>query len=242
MASWSGLCHTGLAEKGLGETDKALEDLTKAVEAGNPQADALAARGAIYYSMAKAVGKPDEAAQILDKAQRDFDRAVELDSQPFAPRLQRAAICLDTGDYSRAVADCDALLKADPIWPMPASSAPAASSSKATWTKPSPIAMRPSAWTRACSRPTSVGAKARVEKSSLMRTVAEVQECGQAADDCHAALELAKKFHGDADAMRRLRTFRGQSHESRGHLPCRGGDAQGIDRVRAGPCTRSLLD
>ena len=66
-----------LAEKGLGETDKALDDLAKALEVGNPQADVLATRGAIYYSMAKAVGKPDEAAQILEKALNDFDRAVE---------------------------------------------------------------------------------------------------------------------------------------------------------------------
>ncbi len=208
----------GLAEKGLGETDKALEDLTKAVEAGNPQADALAARGAIYYSMAKAVGKPDEAAQILDKAQRDFDRAVELDSQPLAPRLQRAAICLDTGDYSRAVADCDALLKADPHLADARVIRARGKFEQGNLDEALADCDAAIGLDKGLLEAYVVRAKARVEKSSLMRTVAEVQECGQAADDCHAALELAKKFHGDADAMRRLRTLRGQSHESRGAI------------------------
>ena len=113
--------------------------------------------------------------------------------------------------------DCDALLKVDPHLAGRTSSGPAANSSKATWPRRWPIAMRPSVWTRVWSRPTSF-AEARLEKSSLMRTLAEVQECGQAADDCHAALELAKKSHGDADWLRRLRSLRGQAHESRGAI------------------------
>ena len=50
----------GLAEKGLGETEKALVDFTKALDNGLARVDLLAARGAIYHSMAKASVKPDE--------------------------------------------------------------------------------------------------------------------------------------------------------------------------------------
>ena len=63
-----------------------------------------------------------------------------------------------------------------------------------------------------------IRAKARLEKFSEMRTLAEVAECIQAADDCQKALELSKKFKGDMEGMSRARSIRGLAHELRGQI------------------------
>ena len=145
----------GLAEKDLGDTEKAIEDFTKALDNGLERVDVLTARGALYHALAKASVKPDEAAKFLEKALKDFDRAVKLDPRQAESRMQRAAVHLDLGDYESAVADCDEALKADPNWLRRTSSGPAANASWARSTRPSSIAIRPSIWTKICSRPTS---------------------------------------------------------------------------------------
>ena len=43
----------GMAEKNLGDTEKALEDFTKALDNGLERVDVLTARGTLYHSMAK---------------------------------------------------------------------------------------------------------------------------------------------------------------------------------------------
>ncbi len=103
----------GVAEKDLGETGKALEDFTKALDNGFAPVDVLTARGTLYHSMAKLSATPDDAAKMLAAALKDLDGAVKLDPRRTDCRLQRGLVHLDMGDYAAAVADCDEALKAD---------------------------------------------------------------------------------------------------------------------------------
>ena len=95
----------GQAEKNLGDTDRALEDFTKALDNGFDQVDVLLERGALYHSMAKAGARSDEAAKFMEKALKDFDRAIKIDSRQAVLRMLRAAIHMDMGDYESAIAD-----------------------------------------------------------------------------------------------------------------------------------------
>ena len=67
----------GLVEKDSDETEKALDDFTKALETGPDRVDVLIARGRLYHSMAHASVKPDDIASNLAKASKDFDQAVK---------------------------------------------------------------------------------------------------------------------------------------------------------------------
>ena len=206
----------GLAEKGLGESEKALEDFTKAVDNGLEQIELLIARGALRQSLARAAANPDEAAKIREKALKDFDRAVKLDPHRASLRLQRAAIHLDRGDYESAVADCDAALNADP-------NLAAARVARARGECELSEFERAIADCDAAIHLDEnlieayvIRAKARMEQSSEMRTLAEVAQCRQAADDCRTAIALAKKPKDDAESSLHARTMRGMAHELRG--------------------------
>ena len=207
-----------LAEKGLGDAERALEDFDKALDNGFEQSKVLAVRGTLYYSTAKAGVRPDEAARILEKALKDFDRAVKLDPRQTGPRLQRAVVELDMGDYESAVADATAVLDAAP-------------DSAVAYVARARGECELSETDRAINDCDAairldkdqieayvVRAKTRLEKSSKMRTLAEVAECGQAADDCRKAMELCNRPQDDADALKRTRTLRGQAHELRGAI------------------------
>ncbi len=61
-------------------------------------------------------------------------------------------------------------------------------------------------------------AKARLEKSSEMRTVGEVADCDRAVDDCQQAIGLSKKFKGDAEGTKQAKSLRGLAHELRGSI------------------------
>jgi tetratricopeptide (TPR) repeat protein len=208
----------GLAEKNLGETEKALDDFTKALDNGLERVDVLADRGALYHSMAKASSRPDEAAKLLEKARKDLDRAVKLDSLQVGARCQRAAICLDLGEYESAVADCDAALDADPN--LAAAHVARARGECELGEIDHAIIDCDSAIHLDANLIEAyvIRAKARLEKAAEMRTLAEVAECQQAAADCRTVIDLSKKFQGDPEGMKHAKTMRGLAHELRGSI------------------------
>ena len=106
----------GLAEKDLGDTEKALEDFTKAVDNGLERVDVLTARGALYHSLAKARASlnPDEAAKDLEKALGISTGPSSSTPATWDRASKRATIHLDMDNYESAVADCDVALEADP--------------------------------------------------------------------------------------------------------------------------------
>ena len=208
----------GLAEKDRGNPKKAIEDFSKALDNGPPRADVLMARGALYHSEAKRSIKPDEAANFLVTALKDFDRAVKLDPHQAECRVQRATIYLDMSDYEGAVADCDEALKTD-------SKLAAAYVARAHGECELSEIDRAIADCDAALRLDEnileayvIRARARLEKSSEMRTLAEVAECERAVDDCQKAIALAKKFQGDAEGMKHAKTMLGLAHELRGSI------------------------
>jgi len=206
----------GLAERDLGDTEKALEDLTKALDSGLERVDVLTARGALYQSLS--ARKPEEATKILEKALNDFDRAVKLDPRHVGARRRRAAIRLDLGDYEGAVADCDEALGAD-------------SKLAAAYVLRARGECELSEFDKAVIDCDSaihldeilmeayvIRARARLEKASEMRTLAEVAECRQAVADCRTAIDLAKKFRGDPEETIHAKTILGLAHELRGSI------------------------
>ena len=210
----------GLADEGLGDTDKALEDFTKALESGLDRIDVLTARGGIYYSKAKASAKPNEVAKFLEQALKDFDRAVTHDPHQAESHVQRAAVRLDMGDYEGAVADCDEALKVDPKL-------------AAAYVARARGECELSEFDKAITDCDSavhlddnlidgyvIRAKARLEKSSQMRTLSEVAECRQAAADCRKAIEGSKKIVEEVpEGLKHHATkMRGLAHELRGSI------------------------
>ena len=122
------------------------------------------------------------------------------------------------GDYESAVADCDAALEADPN--LAAAHVARARGEcelgeidQAVLDCDSAIHLDENLIEAYVIR-----AKARLEKSSEMRTLAEVAECDQAVDDCQKAIDLSKKFKGDAEGMKHAKTMRGLAHELRGSI------------------------
>ena len=208
----------GLAEKSLGDTEKALQDFTKALDDGFQGVDVLTARGALYHSLAKGSAKPDETAQNLEKALKDFNGAVKFDPRQAGLRLQRAAIRLDMGDYENAVADCDVALDVDPAL---AAAHVARARGKCELGEIDQAIVDCNAAIHLDANLIEayvIRAKAQLEKSSEMRTLAEVAECQQAVDDCQTAIGLAKNIKGDLESMKHAKTMRGLAHELRGSV------------------------
>ncbi len=213
----------GLVERDLGESDKALDDFTAALANGPEGVDVLTARGELYHSKAKAIVKSDDAAKVLDEALKDFNRAVELAPHQPACRAARAAVCLDLGDYETAVADCDGALEADPKLAVPKLAAVHVLRARAEcelseFDKAIADADLAVSLDGSLIDAHVVRARARLEKSSEMRTLEEVAECRRVATDCQTAIELAKAFEGDAEAMQHAKTMRGLSYEFRGAI------------------------
>ncbi len=208
----------GQVEKNLGETGKALENFTKALDNGLEQVDVVADRGALYYSMAKTSTRPDETAKIMEKALNDFDRAIKLDPRQVGLRMQRAMIHLDMGDYESAIADCDVALKADPNL---ATAHVARARGECELGEIDLAIIDCDAAIHLDGNLIEVyviRAKARLEKASEMRTLAEVAECEQAVADCQTAIDRSKKFKGDPEGMKHVKTIRGMAHELRGSI------------------------
>jgi tetratricopeptide (TPR) repeat protein len=212
----------GQVHKCLGEPQKALADFTQAIDYGLERVDILVARAGVYCSLATATRNADEAANYREKALRDFDRAIQLDSRQIGCRLQRAAIHLDRHDFVGAVADCDAALEADP-------KSAAAYVARARGRFGSGETDKALVDCDAAIRldenlidAYAVRAEARTEKASEMRTLSEVAECGQAVDDCQRTIELVKKLESankspmDAADIKRIKTLHGLAHEHRG--------------------------
>lgn len=208
----------GLVEKDLGDREKALDDFTKALDNGLARVEVLTARGALYHSMAKISVRPDEAAKILATALKDFDRAVKLDPGRAECHIQRAVIRLDMGDYEGAATDCDEALKADPnlaaaYVARARGECELSEIDKAILDCDSAIHLD-----EGLIEAYVIRGKARLEKSSEMRTLAEVAACDQAVDDCQKAIRRSAKFQGDADSMKHAKTMRGLAHELRGSI------------------------
>ena len=72
----------GLAEKDLGDTEKAIEDFTKALDNGLERVDVLAARGALYHSMAKASAEARRGRQAPGKGPQGFRPGRQARSPP----------------------------------------------------------------------------------------------------------------------------------------------------------------
>jgi tetratricopeptide (TPR) repeat protein len=213
----------GLVERDLGYAERAIEDFTKALDNGLEQVEVLTARGEVYHSVANASLRSDEAAKALEKALKDFDRAVKLAPRQAECRMQRAAVCLDLGDYDNAVADCDAALAAEPKLAGPQLAAAhvfrargecaLSEFDKAVSDCDSAVSLEGKEIEAYVLR-----ARARLEKSSEMRTLDEVADCRQAAADCQKAIDLARAFAGDAGGMRRAKTMHALAHELRGSI------------------------
>ncbi len=210
----------GLAERGLGNTEKGIEDFGKALDNGRERVDVLTARGALYHGLAKAQANlnPDSAATNLGKALGDFDRAIKLDPRDAGMHVERASIHMDMDNYEGAVADCDAALAADPK--MAAAHVVRARGEcelsefdKAIVDCDAAIHLDGQLVEAYVFR-----AKARLEQASEMRTLAEVADCRKAAADCRQAIELAKNFKGDAEAMKRVKSLSALAHELRGSI------------------------
>ena len=214
----------GLAERDRGDAGKAIENLTQALDNGLERVDVLNARGALYYAQAKAAAKPDAAAKILDKALKDFDRAVKLDPHQTDSRMRRAEINLDRDDYASAVADCDEALSADPNL---AAAHVLRARGECELGEIDPAVLDCDAAIRLDGRGQhvlmvgeayAVCAKARLEKASELRTLDEVAECERAVDDCQNAIELSKKVKGDQESIKDAKEMRGLAHELRGWI------------------------
>jgi len=208
----------GQAEKNLGETDRALENFTKALDNGLDQVDVLMSRGALYHYMAKSCTKPDEAAKIMENALKDLDRAIKLDPRQAGPRMQRAEIHLDMGDYESAIADCDVALIANPN--LAAAHVARARGECELSEIDRAISDCDSAIHLEGNRIDAyvIRAKARLEKASEMRTLAEVAECEQAVADCQTAIDRSKKFEGDLEGTKHAKMIRALAHELRGSI------------------------
>jgi tetratricopeptide (TPR) repeat protein len=208
----------GQVENHQRDKERAVDDLTKAVDNGLERADVLVERGEIYHSQAKACRYPGEAAKLLQKAVADFDRAVKIDPDQPQPRLQRALVGLETGDYANAVADCDVAVKAEPSL-VEAYVARARGKCELGETESA---------VKDCGKAIDLDgncmeayvyrARARLEKSAELRTEDEVKDCSGAIDDCQKAAELSKKFKGEGDpeGMSRAASIHGMAHELRG--------------------------
>ncbi len=210
----------GLAEEKLGDIERALDDLTRALDNGLERADVLTARGGLYHTLAKAKAsvKPDEAAEFLKKAFKDFEQAVKLEPRQVEPRMQRAAICLDMRDYEGAVADCDAVLEADPNLAA-AHVARARAESELSETDKAVIDCDSAIHLdENLIEAYAVRAKARLEKSAEMRTLAEVAQCNRAVDDCQKVLGLSKRVESDTEDGKQARSLGGLAHELRGSI------------------------
>ena len=167
--------------------------------------------------------KSDAAAKVLDEALKDFNRAVELAPHHAGCRVERAAVCVDLGDYETAVADCDAALEADPKLAVPRLAAVHVLRARAEcelseFDKAIGDADLAVSLDGSLIEAYVVRARARLEKSSEIRTLEEVAECRRVATDCQKAIESAKAIQGDAEAMQHAKTMRGLGHEFRGAI------------------------
>ncbi len=210
----------GLAERDLGDTDKALEDFTKAVDNGLERVDVLTARGALYHSLAKARASlnPDEAAKDLEKALGDFDRALQLDPRDVGSRVQRATIHLDMDNYESAVADCDVALQADPNLAAAHVVRARGECELSEFAKSILDCDSAIHLDGLLIEAFVVRAKARLEQASEMRTLAEAADCRQAAADCRRVMELAMKLKGDPEAMKLVKPLCARARELRGWI------------------------
>jgi tetratricopeptide (TPR) repeat protein len=208
----------GLAEREMDDAEKAIDDFSNALDNGPEKAEILAARGATYHILAKAVVKSDAAAKILEKALKDFDRAVKFAPQQAEYHVQRGAVCLDLGDYEGAVTDCELPPAADPKLAARAHVIRARGEcelsefDKAISDCDAAIALEGGLIEAYVTR-----ARARLEKSSEMRTLDEVAECRQAAVDCQKAIEGSQNYQGDPEGTKR-ETLCGLGHELRGSI------------------------
>ncbi len=211
----------GLVEKELDKQDNAIEDFTKALGSGLDrvvEVMVLVARGTVYHSQANACVKSDEAAKILQKALKDFDRAIEIDPRQAELHMQHAAIQLDSGDYENAVADCDKALEIKP-------------------SLAGAYVVRARAQCELGEFDHAVGdcdaavhrneklveayvirAKARLGKAATMRTLADVAECEKAATDLQTALGLLSKPQDDLTALKQTHAMRAQTRELCGFI------------------------
>ena len=132
--------------------------------------------------------------------------------------MQRAAIHLDMGDYESAVADCDAVLQADP---QRAAAHVARARAECELSENEKAVSDCDAAIRLDERLVEayvIRAKARLEKAAEMRTPAEVAECQRATADCRTAIEKSKKFPGDPEDLKHAKSLCGLAHEFRGSI------------------------
>ena len=208
----------GQAQQGQGETKRAIDDFSKAIDLDSDRADIRAARGTLYQQLAEAGVGSEPPAKLLENALNDFDRALKLDAGNAGCRMRRAEILLDTGDYQAAVDDCDKLLAVDPD--LAAARILRARGFVDTGEIDKAV-LDCDAVIRSDGKRSDAylaRARARVEKSSEMRTLADVAECDTAADDCRKALALATTVQGDAEALRRAKRVCAEVHKLCGVL------------------------
>jgi len=213
---WPAYFTRGLVERDRDEAEKALGDFTTALDNGLERADVLAARGALYHSLANTSARSDEAAALRQKAFKDFDRAIKLDPRQAGLRVQRATIHLDMRDYEGAVADCNAALDADPNLAgahvaRARGECESGEIERAILDCDSAIHLDGK-----LIEAYVVRAQARLQRAVVMRTLAEVDECERAAADCRTTIDLSKKFKGDADGGKHANSLCGLAHECRG--------------------------
>lgn len=89
------LYRRGIALEGMGETDKALQDLSAAIKAAPQRALSYLDRGVLLATRMRA----------FERAIADFNRTLELDPKNVPALIARGSTYSDLGQFGRAIAD-----------------------------------------------------------------------------------------------------------------------------------------
>ena len=95
--------NRGLAYRGEGDYDRAIQNYDEAIRINPEAADAYNSRGDAYH------GKGD-----YDQAIRDYDEAIRIDSQDADAYNSRGVAYHGMGDYDQAIRDYDEVIRIDP--------------------------------------------------------------------------------------------------------------------------------